>query len=171
MADVAAIFGVLLALGIAFPGMLTACYLFLPRQVEQAQLRVTRAPWKVFWTGAAAALGLGVPVFILLALPSGVTRFLGWGLLLAALTFSTIGAAALVRRMAEELSARAPALSPAGAFVRAAVALELAAFFPLIGWLVILPAAVLASLGAALLGVLRPLSQPVLPVAAPRPQA
>ncbi len=41
MADVYAIFGTLLALGIAFPGMLTAWWLLFPRTVEGAQQRLS----------------------------------------------------------------------------------------------------------------------------------
>ncbi len=169
MADVAAIFGSLLLLGIAFPGMLSACYLFLPRQVEKAHLRVARTPWKSFWMGVAVSIGVTIPIGILLALPAGAAKFLGFLGLFLVLALSLIGASGIVLRMAAELQRRTPALSDAGAFVRAAVALELAAIFPLVGWMILFPLAVFVSLGATAFALLGWLPRPA--GEAPLPQA
>jgi hypothetical protein len=45
-------------------------------------------------------------------------------------------------------------MSDSAAFVRAAVALELAAVFPMLGWLIVVPLATTISLGAAIFAVL-----------------
>ncbi|RMF50824.1 MAG: hypothetical protein D6755_00615 [Anaerolineae bacterium] len=175
MADVAAIFGLLLALGIAFPGMLTACYLLTPRRVEKASLRIARTPWKSFWMGVAVALGVAIPIGVLLAIPAGVSKFLGFLALFLVLALSLIGAAGIAARMAAELQKRSQGLSNAAAFVRAAVALELAVIFPFIGWMILFPLAVFTSLGATTFALLgwgpRPQGESMPPQAAPETPA
>ena len=51
MADISAVFGILLFLGIAFPGLLTAWYLLFPATVERVRLRLDRTPWQCFFVG------------------------------------------------------------------------------------------------------------------------
>lgn len=156
MADILATFGILLALGIIFPGMLTAWWLLFPVTVERAQLRLERTPWQCFGLGGAIALVLLVPIGILLALPLGVTQFMGSSLLFITLAFASLGAAGLAAKMGEQLAARSGnGLSPAGVFVRGAVALELAAAFPIIGWFIVIPLVTITSLGALAFALMR----------------
>lgn len=156
MADVSAIFGILLALGIVFPGLLTAWWLLFPATVERARLRLDHSPWSCFWLGGIVTALLVVPIVILLALPIGPSKLAGWALIFLALTFASLGAAGLAGKMALRLQPRgeAAAITP-GAFVRAAIALELAAAFPIIGWFVLIPLAIVTSLGATVFALLR----------------
>ncbi|GAB4417361.1 MAG: hypothetical protein Kow002_03720 [Anaerolineales bacterium] len=148
MADISAIFGILLILGIAFPGMLTATWLLLPTRIDRARAQIAASLWKVFWSGLVGMVVMGLPIIILITLPFGPAKFVGFSLIALVLAFSTLGAAGITAHMAAMLTERAPNLSPAGAFVRAGVALELAAFFPLIGWFVFMPLAIVFSVGA-----------------------
>jgi hypothetical protein len=163
MADISAIFGLLLALGLAFPGLLAAVWLLFPATVELARLRLERTPWRCFWLGGVLTAGLSLPITVLLALPSGAAKFAGAALITLALTGATLGAAGLAAKMGAHLAARSPALSPAGAFLRGAVALELAAFFPIMGWFIVIPLAVVVALGATAFALLKwmPRTQPV----------
>ncbi len=156
MADVSAIFGILLTLGIVFPGLLTAWWLLFPATVERARLRLDHSPWSCFWLGGVITAVLVVPVVILLALPIGPAKLAGWGLIFLTLTFASLGAAGLAAKMALRLQARGEntVVSP-GAFVRAAIALELAAAFPVIGWFVLIPLAIVTALGATVFALLR----------------
>ena len=153
MADVQMIFGILLLLGIAFPGMLTAYWLLLPATVERAQHRFDITPWKSFWLGVGLLFIIATPAGILLS-AGGVGQFLGWALVAATLTVSGIGAAGIAAKMGVLLVRRADNLSPAAAFVRGAIALELAAVFPLVGWFIVIPLAIIASLGATAFAIL-----------------
>jgi len=149
MADVLAIFGVLLFLGITFPGILTAAWLLFPATVARAQQRLERTPWRCLGVGLAVALLLAIPIALFLALPSGLTQFLGFSFLALVLALTGLGAAGLAAKMADGLQRQTGGrLSSAGAFVRGSLALELATAFPFIGWFVIFPLVVLASLGA-----------------------
>jgi hypothetical protein len=150
MADVYAVFGFLLALGIAFPGMLTAAWLWFPRRVELSQARLTNTPWRCFWLGAAVAFLVAIPILILLALPPAPLKILGGIGLTVVLTFSTLGAAGLASKMATDLKDdSAGNLNGISAFIGSAIAMELAAFFPFIGWFIVIPLGIVISLGAA----------------------
>ncbi|MBT3187723.1 MAG: hypothetical protein HN736_19195 [Anaerolineae bacterium] len=154
MADVQMIFGILLLLGIAFPGMLTAYWLLFPATVERAQARLDASPWKSFWLGVLVLFIITIPAGILLSAGGGVGQFLGWLLVAATLTVSGIGAAGIAAKMGVLLAKRSDEISPASAFVRGAIALELAAVFPLVGWFIVIPLAIVASLGATAFALL-----------------
>lgn len=147
MADISAIFFILLILGVAFPAMLTAWWLLFPSVVERARLRVEKTPMQSFWMGLVVLFAAGLPTFILLALPFGPAKFAGWILLAASLAFSTIGSAGLAAHLGNRL-ARQSDISAMSAFVRGSVILELAAFFPVLGWFFIWPLMLIMAFGA-----------------------
>ena len=147
MADISAIFFVLLILGIAFPAMLTAWWLLFPAIISRAQTRVDKTPWGTFWMGLVIVVAVSIPVVILLALPFGPAKFIGWLLLAAALAFSSIGSAGIAAHLGTRLTSHS-GLSPLNAFVRGSVILELVAFFPVLGWFFIWPIALIMAFGA-----------------------
>jgi hypothetical protein len=155
MADVYAVFGTLLALGIVFPGMLTAWWLLFPQVVGRAEMRLAQTPGRSFGLGLAGALAIAVPTVILFAMPFGPTKFLGSVLLMAALVVASFGAAGLAAAMGTRLAERAGLEGPTvRSFVGGAVALELAAVFPLLGWLIVIPVTITVCLGASLFALL-----------------
>lgn len=144
MADISAIFFILLILGVAFPALLAAWRLLFPNLVVRAQTRVEQTPGRTFVMGLVIMVVLVVPVFVLLALPFGPAKLLGWLLLILFLSISTLGSAGIAAHLGAQLKREAGG-SPFGGFVRGAVILELAAFLPLIGWLFVwIPALVIA---------------------------
>jgi hypothetical protein len=153
MADISAIFFILLILGVAFPAMLTAWWLLFPLVVARAQLRVEKTLTRSFWMGLVIVIALAIPILILLALPFGPAKFCGWVLLAASFALSSIGSAGVAAHLADRLAQQSN-LSVLGAFVRGAVLLELAAFFPVIGWLFLWPLLLLTALGATTFALL-----------------
>jgi len=167
MADVYAVFGTLLALGIAFPGLLTATWLLFPGAVGRATLRVSATPARSFFFGGAAVALTAILVALMNALPLGITKLIGTLMAFAAFGIATLGAAAIAAEMGERLREQGmPSLSAAAAFVRGALALELSAAFPIVGWFLVIPGVLLTGYGAGLFALLRwlPRSQP-----SPRP--
>lgn len=148
MADISAIFFILLIIGVSYPALLTAWWLLFPSTVERARVRLDRTPWQSFWLGGVVLAVLVIPTIILLALPFGPAKFLGWILIALTLAFSGLGAAGLAARFGEQVGRLSPT-SGLSAFVRGAVILELASFFPVIGWFIFFPLATVATLGAA----------------------
>jgi hypothetical protein len=147
MADISAIFFILLILGIAFPAMLTAWWLLFPSIVARAQVRVEKTIARTFWLGIVIVIALTIPILILVTLPFGPAKFLGWILLAVSLAFSSIGSAGIAAHLANRL-AQQSSLSALGAFVRGAMVLELAAFFPVIGWFFLWPLLLITAFGA-----------------------
>jgi hypothetical protein len=154
MADVYAVFGTLIGLGIAYPGMLAAWWLIFPRIVARASERLERTPWRCLFLGAALALPLGILIAMLLSVPFGFVKFLGTTLLLISLAVASLGASGLAALMGRRLTERIGSSgTPLAGFVRGAVALELASAFPGIGWFLMLPFGTLAAFGAAAFAV------------------
>lgn len=147
MADISAIFFILLILGVAFPALLTALWLLFPNLISRAKVRVENTPWRAFWLGLGIVIALTVPIFILLALPFGPAKFLGWILLGASLALPSIGSAGIAAHLGDRL-ARQSSISALNGFVRGAIVLELAAFFPVIGWLFVWIPMLITAFGA-----------------------
>lgn len=147
MADISAIFFILLIIGIAFPAMLTAWWLLFPSLISRAHSRVEKTPWGTFWLGLLLAIVVTIPIVILLALPFGPAKFIGWILLGAAFAISTIGSTGIAAHLGARLSKHGN-MTPLNGFIRGAVILELAAFFPIIGWLFVWIPIILISFGA-----------------------
>lgn len=134
MADISAIFFILLIIGIALPAMLTAWWLLFPSLISRAQTRVEKTPGGTFGMGLIVTTALVVPIIILFALPFGPAKFFGWILLGASLTVSSIGTAGIAAHLGARLSQHGN-ISPLSGFIRGSIILELAAFFPVIGWI------------------------------------
>ena len=150
MADVYAVFGTLLALGIIFPGMLIAWWLIFPDFVGKASSRIERTPWRCVALGAALAVPIGFTAAILFSIALGPANFLGGVLVVGALAFASLGASGMAAMMGRRLVPRSrESISEAASFLRGATVLELAAAFPVIGWFLAIPLITLCSLGAA----------------------
>lgn len=147
MADISAIFFILLLFGVAFPAMLTAWWLLFPNLIERARTRVEKSLASSFWFGLIVTLAFAIPIFILLALPFGPAKAFGWILLIASIGFSSFGSAGIAAHLGTRLAEHSN-LSPLNGFVRGAVVLELAAFFPVIGWLFVWIPMLITAFGA-----------------------
>ena len=147
MADISAIFFIILILGIAFPAVLTAWWLLFPDLIHRAQTRLDKTLARTFWMGLFIVIALIIPVAILLALPIGPAKLLGWILLIAFLAFSSIGSAGIAAHLGSRLAQQSN-VTTLGGFIRGAVVLELAAFFPGIGWLFLWPLLLITAFGA-----------------------
>ena len=150
MADVFAIFGTLLAVGIALPGLLLTWRLLLPQLVDRAQQRLEQTPWQCFFGGAGFLIIYLIPTLIFFNLPWGGFRAIGGIATLILAAIASIGAAGLAKLMGRRINTLGFEASAVGATVRGAVVMELAAAFPLIGWFIFIPPTFIITLGAAL---------------------
>ena len=148
MADISAIFFILLIISVAFPSMLTAWWLVFPAVVRRAQTRIETTLAGTFGLGLVILIILAIPILVLLALPFGPAKFIGWVLLAASLALSSIGSAGIAAHLAEQMKQTGGTYPPLGAFIRGSVILELAAFFPVLGWFFLWPLALLIAFGA-----------------------
>jgi hypothetical protein len=156
MADVYAVFGTMLALGMAFPGLLTGSWLLFPQAVGRSRARIVATPFRCFFLGVGSVLVMAIPVTILNALPLGLAKLAAALLVFGAFGVATLGAAAVAVELGDRIRVQAaPSLSGIGAVVRGAIILELAAVFPLVGWFLLIPAVLLTGFGAGVFALLR----------------
>lgn len=156
MADMYAIFGSLILMGISYPAMLVAWWLLFPEKVENARLRIAEKPKKSFGIGILAAVIAAIPAAILFTLPSQFTQVLGWIWVVLVLAAASLGAAGIAAEIGLRLNWKNDGgFQSLGAFIRGAAILELASVFPIIGWLLIIPVGTLVSLGGAVQAIFK----------------
>jgi len=148
MADISAIFFLLLLFGIAFPALLTTWWLLFPNLIARAQTRIAQSLTSSFWLGLVVVILLALPIVILLALPFGPAKFFGWIFLGASLALSSVGSAGIGAHLGERLTSQSH-VSPLSGFIRGAVILELAAVFPVLGWLFVWIPMLIIAFGAS----------------------
>jgi hypothetical protein len=150
MADMYLIFGSLILLGLSYPAMLLIWWLLFPERVERARIRITENPKRSLGMGILFGIAAAIPGIILFNLPSQFTQVLGWIWLVLVLGCASIGTAGLAADLGLRLNWKTEGYfqSP-GAFLRGALAWELASAFPIIGWLLIIPLGTLIALGGA----------------------
>jgi hypothetical protein len=115
--------------------------------ITRTQTRVEKTLLQTFWLGLVILIGAAIPIVILLALPFGPAKFIGWILLAASLALSSIGSAGIAAHLAHRLEQHSH-VSALGGFVRGAIILELAAFFPIVGWFFLWPLLLIIAFGA-----------------------
>jgi hypothetical protein len=150
MADMYAIFGSLILVGISYPALLTTWWLLFPEKVEKARVRISEKPKKSFGVGLLSGGIAAIPAVILFTLPSQFTQVLGWIWLVLLMAATSLGAAGIAAESGLRMNWRNDGnFQSLGAFIRGAAILELASAFPIIGWLLVIPAGTLISLGGA----------------------
>ena len=154
MADISAIFFILLIISVAFPAMLAAWWLLFPNLISRAQTRVEKTLARTFWLGLVIVIGLTIPIIVLMSLPFGPAKFLGWILLAVSLALSSVGSAGISAHLGERMKHTGNNYTSLNAFIRGAVILELAAFFPVIGWLFLWPILLITAFGATAFALL-----------------
>jgi len=104
MADVSAIFGILLLLAMVFPGLRLTVWRIFPDRVSQAEAILRAARGRAFGVGLGSlAVDLHLSL-VLLSAAAGVGQFLGGMLIAAGLRLASIGAAGLALLMGRQLS-------------------------------------------------------------------
>ena len=150
MADMYAIFGSLIMIGLSYPALLTFWWLLFPERVENARLKISETPKKSFWIGVLASVIATIPALILFNLPSQLTQVLGWFWLVLVFGTASLGAAGMAAEIGLRLNWKSDGqFQSLGAFIRGAGIIALASAFPIIGWLLVIPFGTLISLGGA----------------------
>ena len=157
MADTMAIFFVILGLLLAFPGLWVLCRGLWPRGVAKAAAVCGKGLIKPFLAGLPLT---AVMIFAAIVLgnlgPAG--KIAAVATVCLYLMIANCGVAGLVTVIGERLAEPPGSIDsqqPWRATLRGSVVLGLASLLPILGWFVILPAAVITGCGANLLSLLR----------------
>lgn len=148
--DVLAVIGAILVSVLSLWAMVIALSLLFVERTQRAQRRLERAPGKVTLFGAVTAVVVGGLIVALLNHPHGALKLVGWVMYLALLVITAFGFSGLAGLVAQRLAQLEPSLTPYGALSRGAMLCVLATLVPLVGWFVVGPLTLFASVGAGL---------------------
>jgi hypothetical protein len=163
LADVLAVAAGLVIAGAGFASLSVILAVLFPAAVARARLRAETRPGASAGIGAAAAFGAVVGGAIFLKAPLPPLHLGAVGAFLIASSLAVRGGAGLAAALGQRSRAGAPAApGPAGILdlLRGALLLEAASLLPLVGWFVVLPAALFVSLGAGIASVFSREPQP-----------
>jgi hypothetical protein len=158
---------VVLIVGVAcFVALLALLSVVMPRTAERAKAVVSRWPGQAFGAGLLAFTVGGslayyflsrgyVPRLLRVEIVPGMFAA-GLALVLGLLTLTVIGATGVVRLVGERLTAH-PTLpaTPLRQVVVGTLAGVFGSWFPIVGWVLVLPGLVMTSCGAAIVGWVR----------------
>jgi hypothetical protein len=129
--------------------ILTVGLVFSSRTQHAAQL-LERAPGRMLGIGAVLALaGIGLGL-VLVNSKNGLVMFFGWVLLALTLCIAMVGSAGLAKLVSGRLQGLAPTQSALTALARGGALLLAAGGLPAVGWVLIFPLQLFASLGAGM---------------------
>jgi hypothetical protein len=155
MADVLAVFFVVVGLLLAHVGVWLLCRGLWRGHVERSERQLS---WLMLLAGIPPALMAIVVGAVLAHVGGGPGKALAALVASAFLLFSHAGLAGAVAHIGRRLGA--PNDTPWRSSFRGGVALAMAYAFPILGWFVILPASVLLGAGASSVALLRGLFAP-----------
>jgi hypothetical protein len=148
MTDRLTIFFSLILLGLSYPATLTVWWLLCPERVENVRGKIIENPFRSFGFGILAVVVAAIPTWLLVSIQAQFTQLLGWIWVVVVLAFASLGSASIASELGLRLNWKNDgAFLSLGAFLRGALIWELAAAFPLIGWVLVIPAGTLVSLG------------------------
>jgi hypothetical protein len=154
-------------LGVAcFVALIAVASVVMPRTAARAKAAVSRWPIQTFLAGLVTFAAGGSLAYYFLA-RGYIPRLLrveivpgmlgaGLALVLLLLTVTVIGATGVVRFLGERLTGHPnPPATPLRQIVVGSLAGVFGSWFPIVGWVLVLPGLLLTSCGAALVGWLR----------------
>ena len=156
MADVLTVTLIILGLLITLPALWLLLRALFPEPVDRSRARIAAAPVACFFLGLVPVLILFVGGGALLQKGGPGLKLVGFLFLLSGFLLGGIGLAGLSTMVGERLPSLSDEGRPWRGLVRGAVCMELAFLLPLVGWFGLLPLALVAGMGAALLGLLAP---------------
>ncbi len=149
--DVLAVAAGLILTGTAWAATLLLFALAFPGRAAAAQANLTGSPKRCLAAGLGTVAAAGLLAAICAGAAAGpiklIVGVLGAGIGLA----SALGSAGAVRLLGNRITEMGAPMTPFASLTRASALYVLAGFLPIIGWFVLLPAALFLSVGSAVL--------------------
>ena len=151
LAFVQALVAIILTLVATWTGLLVSVAFLLPGSASKSEHLIATEPWKCFGRGIGMLL-LIVLGLIVSSVGHPVVKALGLGILMFVGTFIAIGAAGIAQTIGKrgEPDETAPTF---GMLVRGSLVFSLALGFPVVGWLVFAPLALVIAAGAGVMAL------------------
>ena len=169
LGDVLAVIAAVMIIGASWASAILMIALAFPAKVSAAQEKLTSAPGWCAGRGVVAVAVGGVLALLLSQAAAGPARLLAAVILGALGIVAAVGSAAIVRLLGARIDALGSPMTPFASLTRASFLYVGAGFFPVIGWLAILPTALFLSVGCGLPALFRfkPKVRPLSPLASP----
>ena len=167
--DILAVIAAVLLVGASWAATILMIALAFPARVAAAQAKLTAAPGACLARGFVVLLVSAVLAIALSKAAAGPARLLALLVLGGLGVIAAVGSAAVVRLLSARIDALGSPMTPFASLTRASVLYVAAGFLPVIGWGVVLPAALLLSVGSGvtvLFGARRQ-AQPTRPLPSP----
>ena len=146
--DILAVIAAVLLVGASWVAMILTVALAFPARVAAAQAKLTAAPGVCLARGLAVVLISAVLAIVLSKAAAGPVRGLALLILGGLGVVAALGSAAVVRLLGARIDALGSPMTPFASLTRASVLYVATGFLPVIGWGVVLPAALLLSVGS-----------------------
>ena len=160
---------IVFALLLSLTGYFLLARALLPGFVARAESAWTERPISVVALGIPVALLLGLVSVGLINAPNGALRIVGFVASSVTLGFIFAGTAGLAARIGQGLRSPRDEGREWSRLLRAGIVLELSMLFPILGWFLIVPIAIVGGAGAATLALFR--RRAPAQIAESRPQA
>ncbi len=151
--DILAVIAAVLTVGVTWAAAVLLTSLACSARAIRAQQSLLEAPGKTLLRGIGVALVFAVLLVIFGMNHAGPVRLIAGVLyaLLGALT--ALGSAGIVRLIGERIQETGTRMTPFAALTRGTVLYVAAGFLPIIGWFLIVPVALLLSLGSGVMAL------------------
>ena len=148
LGDVLAVVMGVLAFGTCLWAAQIGTVLLFPQKAQAASDALLQKTGRTLGMGFVIVLFAGVGGLVLLNIPNGLMQFIGWILLIGLLGCACLGASGLALLASQRIRERDGRTRPLAALRVGAGILVCAGFLPVVGWLVIFPVSLAASVGA-----------------------
>ena len=167
--DILAVIAAVLLVGASWAATILMIALAFPARVASAQAKLTAAPGVCLARGMVVLFISAVFAIALSKAAAGPARLLALLILGGLGVVAALGSAAVVRLLSARIDALGSPMTPFASLTRASVLYVAAGFLPVIGWGIVLPAALLLTVGSgvAVLFGAKPQARPGLPLPTP----
>ncbi len=145
--DVFSVIGTLVGICITAWAVIMGAALLFQSSASRARDAYRVGPWKGIGLGFLLTSIFGVVGIVLTKVPNPVVKLAGMGVLLGLMVLSALGASGISMLIAERVAALDPTVSRYGAMQRATSIMVIAGVFPILGWFLIGPLLIIASVG------------------------
>ena len=150
LGDVLAVVMGVLAIGTALWATLVGAAVLFPRKAQIACDALQQKTWHTVGVGFALVLLAGVGGLALVNVPNGLIQLIGWLFVIGLLLCACLGSAGLALLVSVRIRERDKRTRPLAALRVGAGLLVCAGFLPIVGWLVVFPVSLAASVGAGI---------------------
>lgn len=151
--DVFSIVAALVGICVTAWALIMGSALLFQNQAVSARDAYRRAPWKGFFLGLGISAVLGFASAVMVQMPVPGVKLLGTLIYLSLMAVAALGASGIALLISDRIATLDPSVSRYGALIRAASILVMAGVFPLLGWFLVGPVLIIASLGYGTLAI------------------